>query len=61
MSKKHYEQIAKVISEAREKNKDEKSTQAINGIASELCMVFKMENANFRAFSFLEACGIREK
>jgi hypothetical protein len=61
MSKKHYQQVAEIISKVRSIHTDENSKEAINHIASELCIMFKMDNASFKGFKFLEACGLREK
>ena len=61
MSKKQYQQAAEIIKKARAIHTDEKSKEVINHIASELCIMFKMDNANFNGFRFLEACDIRDK
>ena len=61
MSKKHYQQVAEIINKTRAIHADENSKEAINHIASELCIMFKMDNANFKSFKFLEACGVKDK
>lgn len=57
MSKKHYEQVARIIREAKEKNK-ESAQNAVDQVARELAIMFKMENANFNGVKFLNACGL---
>jgi hypothetical protein len=61
MSKKHYQQVAEIISKVRAIHTDENSKEAINHIASELCIMFKSDNTNFKGVKFLEACGLRDK
>jgi hypothetical protein len=57
MSKKHYEQVARIIREAKDKN-NESAQSAVDQVARELAIMFKMENANFKGVTFLNACGI---
>ena len=57
MSKKHYEQIARIIREAKDRN-DKSSQVAVDEVAKEMAVTFKMDNSNFNGVRFLNACGI---
>jgi len=57
MSKKHYEQVARIIREAKDRH-DESAQAAVNEVAKEMAVAFKMDNANFNGVRFLNACGI---
>lgn len=60
MSKKDYIAFANIIKKAKERDKNNEAAQVIaNEIASELAVHFKMDNAAFKAFTFLEACGVK--
>jgi hypothetical protein len=60
MTKKDYITFANIIKKAKERDKNNEAAQVIaNEIASELCIHFKMDNGAFRAFTFLEACGVK--
>lgn len=60
MSKKHYQQVADILKKVRDMRKDEESLETLNHVAHELCIMFKMDNSNFKGFKFLEACGIKD-
>jgi len=53
LSKKHYIEIAKIISNAQRQNTGE---QACDHIASDLCDMFQRDNSAFNRDKFLEAC-----
>lgn len=57
MSKKHYEQIARIVREAKDRH-DEVSQVALDEAAKEIAVMFKMDNSNFNGVRFLNACGI---
>jgi len=59
MSKKHYEYIARVIREVKQKNANESTQKAVDEIAMELAILFKLDNSQFKGFTFLNACGIK--
>ena len=60
MTKKDYIAFANIIKKAKEANKNNEAAQvAANEIARELAVHFQMDNGAFRAFTFLEACGVK--
>lgn len=59
MSKKHYEYIARVIREVKQKNANESTQKAVDEIAMELAILFKLDNIQFKGFTFLNACDIK--
>jgi hypothetical protein len=59
MSKKHYEYIARVIREVKQKNANESTQNAVDEVARELAIFFKLDNNQFKGLTFLNACGIK--
>lgn len=59
MSKKHYEYIARVIREIKQKNANESTQNAVDEVARELAIFFKLDNNQFKGLTFLNACGIK--
>ena len=59
MSKKHYEYIARVIREIKQKNTNESTQNAVDEVARELAIFFKLDNNQFKGLTFLNACGIK--
>jgi hypothetical protein len=60
MTKKDYIAFANIIKKVKERDKNNEAAQvAANEIARELATHFQMDNRAFRAFTFLEACGVK--
>lgn len=59
MSKKHYEYIARVIREVKQKNANESTQNAVDEVARELAIFFKLDNSQFKGLTFLNACDIK--
>lgn len=57
MSKKHYQEIARIIAETKIRYLDtDEPISALAHVALELCSVLKQDNPNFNHEKFLEAC-----
>ena len=59
MSRKHYEYIARVIREVKQKNANESTQNAVDEVARELAIFFKLDNNQFKGLTFLNACNIK--
>lgn len=58
MTRKHYREVAEVISNNLRFEDAPDGKDAIAGVAQDLAAMFKRDNSNFRYDTFYQACGL---